>query len=545
MLKKNFWNREAAIFTDLNNRLIRLIEKKNRVIGALFIFILFFPFSGSSQEKNDIIIFPDPETGVTSAKNVNVRSGPGLDRAVAGIIKDKGTGIIIIGSRGDWYKIKIKNRTGWIYKKFVLLDKKDLQLNKKDLLLNKKKQVPEKKIEAVIPAPVIPDINKDVNKNADKNADKNAGVRTEPAEKKVLPGDVSQNGNVSQNEDVTQNEDSTGLSGQPAPYELNSDRSDELKRLFEKVKELDEEVQRLRQATDIRKKLEITDEEKKAAEKEILTTAGRQYLLAREGTLELEYNGSYYYTSSNRLEMPLEVKHVSNHTFRNTITAEYAIRNNFTVNINVPFVYKYDKVGSEESIKESGIGNISAGFQWQPFKAGASWPTTIFFMSYSADTGSSPYEVTPGEELSTADGFDSIMAGLSLSKSIDPVVGFGTLVYTYNNDPSGLNQNLGGDVLEKVETGDEFGFSLGIGYSLSYKVSLNLQYQHTYRLRSKYFYKGMGLYKSTTSTSSIFSIGTGWRVTPKQSIHISLGIGLTNDVDDFILSIRVPFSFRL
>lgn len=336
-----------------------------------------------------------------------------------------------------------------------------------------------------------------------------------------------------------QKEDTLGFEKKEGPS------SGDWEKLIEKINELDEEVKRLRESAEIRKKLELTDDETKAAEREVLSAAGRVYVLAREGTLELEYNGRYDYTSSDRLDIPLEIKHRNNHTFRHTFVAEYALWNNFSVHMNVPFVYKYDKTGSEASRDENDLGNVSIGCQWQPFKTGSVWPTSIFFFSYSFDTGKSPYEINPGQELSTADGYDSLTAGVSLSKTIDPVVAFGSLSYSYNNDVTGIHQNYGGDILKKVEPGNDISFSMGFGYALSYNVSMNMQYQHTYRLKSRNHWQGMGTQETSTTTSSMLNIGTGWRVNRKTSVDVTLGVGLTDDAPDFAISIRLPFTFVL
>ena len=312
-------------------------------------------------------------------------------------------------------------------------------------------------------------------------------------------------------------------------------------KLLQKVRELDEEVKKLRESAKIRRKLAVTDEEKKKKEQEVLASAGRRYVLAKEGTLEVEYNGRYSYTSSDRISESFDVRQRNSHTFRHTFIAEYAVRNNLTANCSIPFVYKYDKTGSDSSLEESDIGNLSLGLQWQPLKLQTGWPAAILFLNYSFDTGSSPYEVNPDEELSTGDGFDSITLGISLSKAIDPLVAFGSISYSYNDDATDLNSFA----LKKVEPGDDISFSLGFGYALSYNVSMNMQYQHTYRLRTRLHWANGTTSNLSTSTSSMFNIGTSWRLSPKRIFHFTLGIGLTNDAPDLALTLRLPFTFLL
>jgi hypothetical protein len=321
-------------------------------------------------------------------------------------------------------------------------------------------------------------------------------------------------------------------------------RASELQLLFEKIKELEEEVGRLKDITSIRRKLELTEEEKRKKEKEILTAVSRAYVLPKERSLEIEYNGSYSYTASDRLNLPGDIQHSNNHTFRHTLLFDYAVKDNFTVNFGFPFVYKYDQTGSDNALTESGLGNITFGVQWQPKKTTPPWPTTILFLTYSADTGSSAFDIDPAKELGIAAGYDSITTGVSLSKPVDPVVVYGSLSYSYNDDITGINKNVGGGELTKVSVGDGIGLSLGMGYSISYQVSMNMGLSYFYSMKSRNYFTGL-TQNTASSTSSTFSIGTGWVLSPKRSLNVSVGMGLTSDAPDLTLTVRIPFSFML
>lgn len=329
------------------------------------------------------------------------------------------------------------------------------------------------------------------------------------------------------------------------------------KSIEEELKELKEEIKKIRGENEARKKLEIPEEEKSQSVEDILSAAGRQYSLLRKGTVGLSYSFGYSYYSGDVIDESTVVLRRVNHNFTNTISAEYALFNNLTLSSNFPFVYKYNKVGTDESLDVTDLGDLSLGLAWQPFKAGGRIPSTIFSLGVNFPTGSSPYEINYNDELSTGSGHYALQAGVSLSKVIDPLVAFGSLSYTYGFRESGLSQIIYEDpndtsnriYLTEVKPGSSIGLAFGFGYALSYQASMNLSGQLGYSLGSKYTNTGSGGASTESSTgsslSSSLSIGTGWRITAARSVYASMGIGLTNNDPDVSISLKFPFEFEL
>lgn len=312
--------------------------------------------------------------------------------------------------------------------------------------------------------------------------------------------------------------------------------------LQQEVQELKREVQRMRDESEARKRLEVPEEEKSKSVEDILSAVSRQYTLLKKGTIGLGYTFGYSYYSGDVITDRVEQR--SNHNLTNIIDTEYAILNNLTVSANIPFAYKYNKVGTSSSQDATDFGDISLGVQWQPIKAGGIYPTTILSAGVTFPTGTSPYEIDPSNSLSTGNGYYSFSGGVSLSKTLDPLVAFGNLSYSYGLPVSGLSQVRGtSNNLIKVEPGSSIGFALGFGYALSYQASLNLSTQFSYAFGSKYTFSNAGVIESGSYVSSSFNVGTGWRVTPTRSVYFTLGIGLTINDPDFAFAIRVPFEF--
>ncbi len=316
------------------------------------------------------------------------------------------------------------------------------------------------------------------------------------------------------------------------------------KSLEQEVQELREEIQRIRNENEARKILEVPEEEKSKSVEDILSAAGRQYTLLKKGTIGLSYTFNYSYFSGDVISEATTVERRANHNLTNTINTDYALRDNLTISAGIPFVYKYNKVGTDASQEATDLGDISLSCQYQPLKAGGKWPTTILSLGVSFPTGTSPYKIDPNNSMATGSGLYSFSGGVSLSKVLDPLVAFGNVSYSYSLPEDGLSQKWGKkDILTKVDPGSVIGVSIGFGYALSYTASLNISAQYSYYFSNKYTINDSAEYSSGSTASSSFNIGTGWRITPTRAVYTGLGIGLTSNDSDLSFYIRLPFEF--
>lgn len=207
-------------------------------------------------------------------------------------------------------------------------------------------------------------------------------------------------------------------------------------------------------------------------------------------------------------------------------------------------MYEYNEVGSDDSKSVTDFGDVSFGVSYQPLKSGGKIPSMIINTTLTCPMGRNPYEINPMTELSTGSGGYSLSGSVSMSKPIDPIMAFGTLSYSYRFPIKDLDYKIGGYTLEQYDRGDRIGFSLGIGYALSYKTSLSLGYGYSHTFKSTRHYMEANPVDYQTQTDSSISIGTSWRLSPRFRFNTSLGIGLTNS-DYFSLSFRFPFEFNL
>lgn len=332
------------------------------------------------------------------------------------------------------------------------------------------------------------------------------------------------------------------------PHDKTADKAGSANDFGVQLKALQDEVRRLREETDVRSKLEATVDEKTDQEKEILTAAGQDYSLSREGNLEITYGFVYAHNATDILESindTTEVDHSSNHNLTNNIGFKYALLDNLSMSATLPFVYKSDQRSTSNERNATDIGDISFGGIWQPQKSDGRSVTIMYNGSVVLPTGASPFKVDINNALATGSGFYSLSAGLSASKSLDPVFVFGSGSIYYPLDASNLSQRREGLLLTKVAPGKTLGLSMGMAYALSYTVSINSSLNLSYATKYKYYYEGRGTQSSGDSTSAVLNIGTGWRISPQKTVSTSLGIGLTNSASDFTFSFSIPFDFKL
>ncbi len=315
--------------------------------------------------------------------------------------------------------------------------------------------------------------------------------------------------------------------------------------LLNRIEDLEKRINEMTEESRARRKLEITEQEREEKEKEVLEAVSRDYSMNPKHTLGLDYSLLYQYSPSEKyLGQPLIIQREIDHTIKHIISTSYSVLDNLAVSTSIPFVYRYNELGTDTELDETDIGDISAGFTVQPFKSGEGGIRTTVSVSAAFPTGRSTFKINPATELSTGDGIYAFSVTGNFSKQIDPVVAFWNAGFTYKMDATGLDYKLTDTIiLEKVETGNAFFFGAGLGYALSYKVSVNSSFSYTYNFSTKYHYNQLAPAESGDDVSATISFGLGWKVSNRTSLSFGLGYELTGS--GFSLTFRAPFTFVL
>ena len=330
----------------------------------------------------------------------------------------------------------------------------------------------------------------------------------------------------------------------PADYAYDADSLPTLQALQEKMAAMESEIQKLRDEASVRNQLEITEEEAKAEEEDILEAAGREYTLTREGTIKLSYGLSYGYSGYDAIREGTTIEDVANHTITNSLSVSYGLKDNFSVGSSIPFIYKYNRVGTVDSMDATDFGDLSLSWQFQPLKSTQDLPSIIINGNIGIPVGRNPYEIQVGQELSTASGIYDATFGVSVSQVSDPVIAFSSLSFVYPFAVQSINQKRAEGTLDEVDPGMSIGAAVGLGYALSYKLNLNLSFSYSYGFETTYKYKNAPDQKSGTSTGASLRIGTGYKLSQNQNLNFTVGIPIT-DTRSFTISMSTPIDFEL
>jgi hypothetical protein len=252
------------------------------------------------------------------------------------------------------------------------------------------------------------------------------------------------------------------------------------------------------------------------------------------------------------------------------LTGRYNFKQRWQFDVNVPVVYResdFESAGaggstavttSETVTGDPRLGDASLGISYKFLDEGPGQPDAVLSLRVKAPTGDEPYGIkvdpSPGnnnlnvpEDLPTGNGVWSITPGISLVKTIDPAVLFGSLSYTYNLEESfsDISAQRGVKVPGKVDLGDWFQIGVGTAFALNERMSLSFSFSELIARKSRIKPDGQDWQSISGSdaNSAYFNIGMTMAATPNLTIVPNLAIGITPDAPDFSFSLKFPYYF--
>lgn len=266
----------------------------------------------------------------------------------------------------------------------------------------------------------------------------------------------------------------------------------------------------------------------------------------------------------------LGIDEINADTFTLDLTGRYNFQQRWQFDVNAPVIYRqstYESAGaggststiSEETVTgDPRLGDVSVGVSYKFLDEGPNRPDAVFSLRVKAPTGKEPYGIklrqVPGndnlnvpEDLPTGNGVWSVTPGISLVKTVDPAVLFGSLSYTHNFEDSfdDISTQQGAKVGGKVDLGDWFQFGLGTAFALNERMSLSLSFSELISQRSKLKADG-GSWQTITGSdanAAYFNVGMTFAASDKLTIVPNLSIGMTPDAPDFSFSLKFPYYF--
>ncbi len=305
-------------------------------------------------------------------------------------------------------------------------------------------------------------------------------------------------------------------------------------------------------------------------------------VLTPKGHYVLEPSLQYGYSSTNRVALVgytiipalliglVDVREVKRNTVTAALATRYGVTNRLELEVRLPYVYRSDDTVSREinagtatervfSATGMHLGDIELGARYQLNDGGMDSPFYIGTLRYKSRTGKDPFSVvtdcvqrcvgnTTGTglplDLPTGSGFTSLQGGLTMLFPSDPAVFFGSVTYTHNFSRDNVTrQVLNGEeeFLGTIAPGDVIGFNFGMGLALNEKSTFSIGYDHSTVSRTEL--NGQAVPGSVRTQLGTLLLGYSYRLTPKTSLNLSVGAGLTRDTPDLSLTLRLPMMF--
>ncbi|GAB3419344.1 transporter [Massilia agilis] len=283
--------------------------------------------------------------------------------------------------------------------------------------------------------------------------------------------------------------------------------------------------------------------------KDTLTAVDKQYSLIRKGHTQLNYEFNYAYIGQEKINADLSsgtatlfsIENTSSHTFTNTVMIDHGLLNNLSANVTLPFISRYSDAAGYSGVSHT-IGDLGLGLRWQPLESKRDETTLTVTSALRLATGTSPFKVDPQRGLATGSGIHMLNLGLNMTRIVDPVALFGSFSAGFGAPARHLSQMLSGAVLKDVKPGGTVGLGLGFAYALSYKITTSFSFQEAITAQSRLRFENGREAQTGTQSAGVLSVGVGYRTSPKTTVNVTVGAGLTASAPNMSVTVGVPLS---
>ncbi|WP_084162304.1 transporter [Methylocaldum szegediense] len=292
--------------------------------------------------------------------------------------------------------------------------------------------------------------------------------------------------------------------------------------------------------------LQEGDREKEAEEAKIELDQflRSQKVLFKKGDLQIEFSASYAQDTAEISPYKLRAR-----TAGAGVLFRYGLIDDLELDIAVPFTFQELELDTRSSLigvggigftrqDSSGLGDVSGSLRWGALHEEGLVPETTLSLNVKSDSGREGRGLTPilgpsnlvafGLDPSLGTGFWNIGGSVSLVKTIDPVVLFGSLGYNA--------------VLERnnIDPGDQIPYSLGMGFSLNDRVSFSAALNGAAIRRSK-----LDGRKIEGSGRDIHSLNLAVTVQVSKGLFVEpfVNFGLSEEATDLFAGVNVPYRF--
>jgi hypothetical protein len=265
------------------------------------------------------------------------------------------------------------------------------------------------------------------------------------------------------------------------------------------------------------------EEEAREAQRQLDTFLRRQKLLFQAGELEIDF-GAFYAKES--------LGGFGTRSANASVTARYGVADDIEFNLTVPlrYVEEFDRLqlerlspvparGDDRRPSSVGLGDIDWAIRYAALREEGLIPDVVVALNAKSPTGDEDRDLGTGNW--------NVGSTVTLVKTIDPVVFFGSLGYTATLEDDDVNP------------GDEIPYSAGLGFSLNDRVSFSTTLSALAVRRSS----GADPEDQSSGSAdiSLLQFATTVRLMRGLFIEPFAAFGLTEESPDFVVGISVPY----
>lgn len=250
-----------------------------------------------------------------------------------------------------------------------------------------------------------------------------------------------------------------------------------------------------------------------------------QLVLSRRGELSLELDTFYSTGTRNefvRSDGGVALIERTNRTVSSIFIPRYGIIDGLELALAIPFGYAEQEIDfgvARSRTDDFGLGDIAGTLRYQLWPEFGARPALILELEGKSRTRSAPLLGTDHW---------NVGGGVTLVKTLDPVVFFGRLGYTATLEREGR------------DPGDQIRYEAGMGFSLNDRVSFKMQVGGAAVGRAELNGKEIAG-SSLDIISLLFAVTT--RATRHLFVEPVVSIGLTDDTPDVVAGVDLVYQF--
>lgn len=212
----------------------------------------------------------------------------------------------------------------------------------------------------------------------------------------------------------------------------------------------------------------------------------------------------------------------------------------------------------ERTVRGTGIGDASLGISYRLRPESTTAPDVVLNTRVKFPTGRHPFGIEfvevegsegnlsiPGR-LSFGTGVYGASVGVSVLKTLDPMIVFGSLTY-FHNFPGEFDDidEIPGNQPGKVKLGDAYQLGGGLAFALNDKSSISMSYTQRLVERTRLTPDDQGARVVVGSQANVALVNLGATFSLGENIALvaNVGVGLTDDSPDMAVSVRIPYRF--